>query len=90
MHCGCPHTFTVNAGRLLGGYTTGHAGRRGAPSGQAGTYLLVGGCACALRIDGTWHADGARVCACIMLVCECEPMLTCHAIQSVVEGVVEE
>ena len=24
-------------------YTTGHAGRRGAPSGQAGTYPLVGG-----------------------------------------------
>eukprot|EP00966_Prymnesium_polylepis_P135382 3129397-Prymnesium_polylepis.4 len=28
-------------------YATGHAGRRGVSSGQAGTYPLVGGCACA-------------------------------------------
>eukprot|EP00966_Prymnesium_polylepis_P037524 871114-Prymnesium_polylepis.1 len=27
--------------------TSGHAGRRGAPSGQVGTYTLVDGCACA-------------------------------------------
>eukprot|EP00966_Prymnesium_polylepis_P037233 864450-Prymnesium_polylepis.1 len=27
--------------------TTGHAGRRGVSSGYAGTYPLVGGCACA-------------------------------------------
>eukprot|EP00966_Prymnesium_polylepis_P258815 5977423-Prymnesium_polylepis.1 len=45
-------------------YTTGHAGRRGTPSGQAGTYPLVGGCACAR--------------ASCSLVCECVPVPTCH------------
>eukprot|EP00966_Prymnesium_polylepis_P318156 7349038-Prymnesium_polylepis.1 len=42
-------------------YTSGHAGRRGAPSGQTGTYpALVGGCACVTRVNGARHADGAR------------------------------
>eukprot|EP00966_Prymnesium_polylepis_P089599 2074614-Prymnesium_polylepis.1 len=37
--------FTAKPGGSA--YTTGHAGKRGAPSGQAGTCPVVGGCACA-------------------------------------------
>eukprot|EP00966_Prymnesium_polylepis_P058081 1345279-Prymnesium_polylepis.2 len=34
-------------------HTTGHAGRHGAPSGQAGTYPLVGGETQARKIGGS-------------------------------------
>eukprot|EP00966_Prymnesium_polylepis_P057271 1326579-Prymnesium_polylepis.1 len=43
--------------------TTGHAGRRGGPSGQAGTYPLVGGCACA---RASCSCASVSPCPCVM------------------------